>query len=755
MLKVLFSLIIVSISLAQTKVQIQILRNGQIKNKKVPILCGLNSKNKAVPFVKVGRSYVLASKRAKQLKKKLSRASGAKSAKIEAELFKVSQIAKKGPKACKKSRSLFSVVSSAYEVSDTDTLTLDLRALNYELPENSEFELSNSVDYVSQVGSTIIVTPSLNSQSASVRYRAKVGDLSSNEGVLDFSLVSGDEFSGRANSLSSYRDQITEKEARHLLSKIGFGGEKALVDSIVENGLSASVDKLISECSLSNDQFKVIDMQAKQLEAPLLDVARVQIDGIWYRANDYKVSTGLSKRTYLLHHFRNGSPLCAAMFTFFYNHFSTNMGDYLGNMHQANAADSMIDLIMSQMVGRYDILVSKMHADPLMIRWLNNAANTYLAPNENYGRELMELFMLGVTNVVTGERNYLESDVRPMTRAVSGFARHEPRTTLTGYSDVGQPYQFDVWPRFTRFDLTRWMANPNNPDQITLFAGKPFSMTAPFISNSWVNLGTDFNQDTLTPAVMYNHPGAPVYIGAKLIGRFITPDASKPMIAEFSDFILQNGYDLKPALKKLLTSEAMFSSESRYSSVKSPLEHLMSTIRSLDLPLSNTRANGGNRNNDLYKLVAERAASAGQNLLYYPSVFGVLERGVVRNGEIVDGSDWISAPKLLMRERAITAYFNDLHLYVTNNDYAWSSLFSKISNPADPVNVVNYIADALGITLTDQERNAVVEFMTSVKLGSNESPQPYTWKVNDPGYVNLKMPTVVLMISMTREGNLA
>ncbi|GEM_PF-3838579 len=755
MLKVLFSLILVSISLAQTKVQIQVIKNGQLKNKKVPILCGLNSKNKAVPFVKVGRNYILATKRAKQLKKQLSRVTGSKLAKVESELFKVSQIAKKGPKACKKSRSLFSVVSSSYEVSDTDTLTLDLRTLNYDLPENSEFELSNNVDYISQIGSTLIITPSLSSESASVRYKAKIGELSSNEGVLDFSLVAGDEFSGRANSLNPYRDQVTSNEARHLLSKIGFGGEKALVDSIVANGLSASVDKLISECSLSNNQFKVIDNQAKALEAPLLDVARVQIGGVWYRANDYKVSTGLSKRTYLLHHFRNGSPLCGAMFTFFYNHFSTSMGDYLGNMHQANAADSFIDLIMSHMVGRYDILVSKMHADPLMIRWLNNAANTHFAPNENYGRELMELFMLGVTNVVSGERNYLESDVRPMTRAVSGFVRHEPRTPLIGYSDTGSQYSFDLWPRYTRFDLTRWMANPNDPDQITLFSGKPYSMTAPFIANSWVNLGTDFNHDTLTPAVLYNHPGAPVYLGAKLIGRFISPEASKPMIQEFSDFILQNGYDLKPILKKLLTSEAMFSNDNRHNSVKSPIEFVMSTIRSLDLPLSNTRANGGNRNNDLYKLVFERAASAGQNLLYYPSVFGVMERGVVRNGSIVDGADWISAPKLLMRERAITAYFNDLNLYVTNGDYAWSSLFSKISNPADPKNVVNYIADALAITLTDQERNAVVEFMTSVKLGTNESPQAYTWKVNDPGYVNLKMPTVVLMIAMTREGNLA
>lgn len=756
MLKVLLSLIIVSISLAQTKIRIQVTgKDGNLKNKRIQILCAIGRNNKPSAFLKRGQMYLEASRLQRKLQRNLKRASGARSVSLYNELQRARQISKIGAKTCRTSRSLFTIASSSFQIKDTVATEIDLTALNPGLPAQTVFEFESSLEYVSQVGSTLVVSPNFSSESGTIKYRARLANLSSNQGTLYLEVVRGEEFAGEYGSLVAYRDEITEREARHMLNKIGFGGDSSLVDRIVQVGLERGTKDLISDCMPTDDEFKSIDARAREIESPLKSRAWTNVNGVDYYSDDYPVSTALSKRSYLIHHFRHGSPLCGAMFTFLYNHFSGNLSDYLENMHQSRAADDYVDLLMTHAVGRFDKLVSKMHSDNFMNRWLNNASNTALEPNENYGRELLELFTLGVINPVTLARNYEESDVRPMTRALAGFERRDQLLTVTGYSAQGGSTQIKIWPRGIRFDLNRWMQNPSSPEEITIFKGKPYQLTAPFIANSWVNVGTDFNHDTITPALLYNHPGAPVYLSAKLLGRFIGPDVPESMISELAGVVLSNGYDLSVILEILLRSESMFSSDARLNSVKSPIEHLMTTVRSLDLPVLNSRANGNNRNNDLYKLIAERSAIGGQNLLFYPSVFGVLERGVIRNGRILDGSNWINAFGVLMRERAVTAYLNELQLYIEHGDYSWRELLSRIPNPENPENVASYIAKVLNIDLTQGELDNIVQFMTSVKLGATESPSPYEWKVHDLGYVNIKMPTIILMMAMMREANLA
>ena len=70
---------------------------------------------------------------------------------------------------------------------------------------------------------------------------------------------------------------------------------------------------------------------------------------------------------------------------------------------------------------RFDDLLMAVAKDPAMLVWLDGITNVLGSPNENFGRELQELFTMGINDVVTGEPNYTEQDVKEIARAFTGW----------------------------------------------------------------------------------------------------------------------------------------------------------------------------------------------------------------------------------------------------------------------------------------------------------------------------------------------
>src|SRR5205823_4240311 len=111
-------------------------------------------------------------------------------------------------------------------------------------------------------------------------------------------------------------------------------------------------------------------------------------------------------------------PLREKLTLFWHNHFATS------NIKVLNAGYMLAqyELMRRHAQGNFRTLLTDMSRDRAMLVWLDTVQSQRNQPNENYARELMELFSLGVTNARRpGERNYTETDIRQAARAFTGW----------------------------------------------------------------------------------------------------------------------------------------------------------------------------------------------------------------------------------------------------------------------------------------------------------------------------------------------
>ncbi|HWB19104.1 MAG TPA: DUF1800 domain-containing protein, partial [Phycisphaerales bacterium] len=255
-------------------------------------------------------------------------------------------------------------------------------------------------------------------------------------------------------------------------------------------------------------------------------------------------------------------PLEEKLTLFWHGHFATSYRSvedsynlFLQNQFfRANAAGSFANLV-------YGII-----RDPAMLAYLNNNQNNRAKPNENLARELMELFTLGEGH------GYTESDIKNGARALTGFT----------------------------FDDNDFVFNKNNhdPDDKTIF-GQSGNFD-----------GTDFCRLILSKTICSE------YLCLKLY-RFFVNDlpGTPPKVAQ--DFILalahelrESNYALRPMLKKLFTSEHFYNEDNTSSLIKSPVQIVVQTIRSLLTPVRSLDA------------LVSACDYMGQNIFFPPSVKG-------------------------------------------------------------------------------------------------------------------------------------
>src|SRR5437879_5621270 len=93
--------------------------------------------------------------------------------------------------------------------------------------------------------------------------------------------------------------------------------------------------------------------------------------------------------------------------------------DWFATSNQKSASQSLMlsqnQTLRDGALGSFSDLLTNVTKDPAMLLWLDGVKNTNRAPNENYGREMMELFTLGASN------GYTETDVREQARALTGW----------------------------------------------------------------------------------------------------------------------------------------------------------------------------------------------------------------------------------------------------------------------------------------------------------------------------------------------
>ncbi len=249
-------------------------------------------------------------------------------------------------------------------------------------------------------------------------------------------------------------------------------------------------------------------------------------------------------------------PLQEKLTLFWHNHFATS------NAKVQNAAQMLgqYELLRRNALGNFATMLQEMSKDPAMMVWLDTRGSKKGNPNENYARELMELFSLGIGN-------YTEKDVREAARAFTGW-------DVVGDQAVFNPSQHDDGEKTILGQKGKWK-------------------------------GEDIVR------ICLEQKSAPYFIVGKLY-RFLvseTVPATPELLAPLAEQFKKSGYDFGGLVKTVLSSNLFFAPTVYRTRVKSPVDFTLGIVRALEGRIGTTQ-------------LANALDSLGQNLFNPPSVKG-------------------------------------------------------------------------------------------------------------------------------------
>ena len=314
----------------------------------------------------------------------------------------------------------------------------------------------------------------------------------------------------------------------HLMRRAGFGAARDELEARAAKGFEQTVEELIDP-----DRFSIpkVDREVLFRAFPGMEIPGADANA----------------RGSLVYHMINSErQLEEKMALFWHQLFAT------GNSKVDNGTEimSQIDMFRRHGLGNFGNLLLELSKNPAMIYWLDNNENHKDAPNENWGRELLELFTMGVGN-------YTEQDVYECARAFTGWTIEYklPRFPY-GRFYWGFRYRPDDHDEGEKTFLGH-KGNFNGEDIIDIVVRQP--ATARFMARHLYNFFVA--DDAQVPAWQHTAPRDPVAIN--IIG----------------DALVNSGYDMRSTLRVLFNSDFFKSEDVRWAKVKSPTEVVVGVMR--------------------------------------------------------------------------------------------------------------------------------------------------------------------------------
>lgn len=317
--------------------------------------------------------------------------------------------------------------------------------------------------------------------------------------------------------------RMTYDEAAHLLRRMGFGGTPAEIDSLATRSRDEAVDYLLNYEAVNNDEmdnYLSRNFNPKRF-TPTDDLQ------LWW----------------IVRMLKTARPFEEKMTIFWHNHFATALDkvDY-PLMYLQN------QLLRSNALERFDSLLLNVARDPAMLVWLDGVSNVRGNPNENFARELQELFTMGIYDAVTGQANYTEKDVKEIARAFTGWTFKQKGEKKYKYVFYIQADHHDDGAK----EIYGRVANYSGEDVIEVVCAR--RSTARFLIK-------------------------------KLFEFFVYPLSNsgedKATIEKFADVYVNGNHSLRAVVRAIFTSEEFFGTRARFALIKSPAEMIVSSIRTL------------------------------------------------------------------------------------------------------------------------------------------------------------------------------
>jgi uncharacterized protein (DUF1800 family) len=304
-------------------------------------------------------------------------------------------------------------------------------------------------------------------------------------------------------------DPFDRRRAAHLLRRSGFGAPREAIDRAVADGVEATVENLFDEATDEEDAYqKTFDA----INGRILNFGEIEAEQAWWV---YRMMT-------------TRVPLREKLTLFWHGHFATGSEkvDSPRLMHR------QIETIRRHAWGNVRELTLAIARDPAMIVWLDGESNTKEHPNENFARELMELFTCGIGH-------YTETDVREAARAFTGW--HRDSAEFAFRSDDHDSGRKHFLGKSGRFD---------GGDVIDILMQQPATLQ---------------------------------FLARKLLRFFAAPEPSEPVVAAAAELLDRTRLDIRWFLRELFQSRYFYSPECYRTRIASPAEFTIGVIRTLDV----------------------------------------------------------------------------------------------------------------------------------------------------------------------------
>ena len=380
---------------------------------------------------------------------------------------------------------------------------------------------------------------------------------------------------------------LSEAEARHLLRRTGFGAPQKSVDKITGRARGEVVDDLLG--------YKPSKFRPRN---PSIEIAHNK----WFK---YIVRTKLELQEKLV--------------LFWHDHFSTS-NDVVADATQMADQNRLLRVHAK---GNFKTLVNAINRDPAMMDFLDTARNRKEKPNENYSRELKELFCLGVFDL-DGNPNYAQEDIVQTARAFTGWR-----------VDNDKDVAFFTDGRHDKGDAVEGWSPPRGPKVIfknnLAFGAAGFDYEAASIALNNATPIEDgpyiYEIDAVIDGIFQHQDSAgrntvAHWIAYRLITFFADPD---PAISYVEDMVSASGFDtsfeIADLLRAIFVDERFFVpiTDASKRSVKWPVDFVVSTLRLLNMKLKSRfqYVDGGS-----FDEIFDQLSNMGQVLFQPPSVFG-------------------------------------------------------------------------------------------------------------------------------------
>ena len=345
-------------------------------------------------------------------------------------------------------------------------------------------------------------------------------------------------------------------ESAHLLRRTIIGPTIEEINAVLAVNTNQAVNYLLRDIPSPNAPGQWVDYPIPNYQ----NYTNEQIDSLFMSWENQQIELEYWWADNLFYHSTNITEL---MTLFWHDHFATSADIiiYPPAMYHQNKA------LRENCIGNFKELVTLMTFDPAMMIWLDNNQNSVGSINENFARELLELFTLG-------EGNYTQNDVEEAARALTGYY-------TDGLNIFFVPELFDNGEK--------------------TFLGQTGNFDAYDIID-----------------IIFEQEQTAYYISEKFYKYFIYEQPNDIIVQQLADILIENNYDIKPLMIELLNSEHFFDENFYGSKYKDPVTHSIGSLRQLYIDI-NQSIDVPYTLNELLRYVQ---FIGGQRLFYPPDVSG-------------------------------------------------------------------------------------------------------------------------------------